>query len=445
MQLMYLLRKKNHLCLLLFGFCLSSKPCFALEFQSGVGIGAEYTNNATLSSGNENNPVIDDVITTGNVSANIAEDQGPLTYGADAGVRREVYLNNTFEKRTYFNLGAQANWEMLRERFNWFLSDQFSQRPVISTGADTPDNRQDSNVFIFGADIKFPVAQRQLLSIKPQYNRYYYEQATNNRQYSLAANWNYQMFRLTGVGLIFDIRNIVYDGSSIQDTLFTRLGFIVSAKRVSSNYTINLGTTNVERENGQETTGFSGSANLATELSSRSTMGAIILTELTDSSTVSQSTSPGNPDDVQLSATDVIRNSLLRLTYDRADAALHSRLWGEYRELKYSDNTVLSRTVQSFGAVLGFPVTQLVSSGVSLNFSSVKRLENPLEDRRFNIGANVNVIFTSKLSSSFKVQYRTRESSGSPTASLRNYDELSIFASLNYGLGDARGRSTGGH
>ena len=164
-----------------------------------------------------------------------------------------------------------------------------------------------------------------------------------------------------------------------------------------------------------------------------------MLTEITDTSSVSQSISPGNPNDVQLS-TDVLRNTMARLTYSRDDAALSSEFWAEYRKLKYSDNVVLNRLVHTLGAQLGFPVTQLVSSGVFVNFSNSNQEEISREDKRFNVGANVNVAFTPKLRSVFDIQYRTRES----TNSLENYDEFSIFASLNYGFGGVKRRNVFG-
>jgi hypothetical protein len=151
---------------------------------------------------------------------------------------------------------------------------------------------------------------------------------------------------------------------------------------------------------------------------------------------VSQSTSPGNPNDVQLS-TDVIRNSIIGLTYSREDAALHTSIWGEYRKIKYSDNKSLNSLVQTFGAKLNFPVRQLVSSGVFVNFSNTKREEVFREDKRFNVGTNVDVTLTHNLSGSFIVQYRTKES----TDSLQNYDEFSVFAGLNYGFGGVKQRS----
>ena len=76
--------------------------------------------------------------------------------------------------------------------------------------------------------------------------------------------------------------------------------------------------------------------------------------------------------------------------------------------------------VQTFGAKLDFPVTQLVSSGVFLNFDNTKRQEVFREDKSFNVGANVDITLTHKLSGSLIVQYRTKES----TDSLKNYDEF---------------------
>ena len=252
----------------------------------------------------------------------------------------------------------------------------------------------------------------------------------------MRADWNYQMFRLTNVAVNIGTRLVEYDDVLISNTTFNKYAFIVTGQPVNTNYSISLGQTAVERDNGQSTSGFSGGASWQSELSSRSTIEAVVSTELTDTSSVAADTSFGNPDDVELTA-DVIRNSIARLTYQREDASLHTRIWAEYREIKYSDNVVLSRTVQTFGAALSFPVTQLVSSGVTLGFDDVRGVEVVREDKRFNVAANVNVNFTTKLSGVFNVRYRTKES----TNSVLNYDELSVFAGLSYGFGSVNQRT----
>jgi hypothetical protein len=441
---MCLVRKKYHLYVVFFCLFLSSKLSFALEFHPGVGVAAQSTDNAALTPDDE----ISDIITIGYVGANLAENEGSLVYDTTASLRRESYMNDTFDDRRYFNLLANANWEMIRDRFDWYLTDEFATTPVRTTSAETPDNRQDSNAFILGANIKHAITGLQTFSLVPQYSQYYYEiSRTNNRQYSLAANWNYQVFRLTNVGLNFSTRKIKYDDRSFADTTFTYFNFIVSGQRVHSNYTINLGATHVKRDAAEgptvtvestKSTGFTGSVNWQAELSSRSTMEALVLSEITDTSSVSQSASPGNPDDVQLS-TDVIRNSITRLTYVRNDAALHTRIWGEYRKLKYSTSP-LDRVVRTFGSQLDFPVTQLVSSGVYINFDNTELLDTFRNDKRLRVGANIKASFSSNLNSTFDVQFRTKES----TDSQQNYDEFSFFVSLNYGFGDTSRQSLTG-
>lgn len=428
---MSLLRKKHYFYLVFLGFALVIKPSVALEFNPGVGVGLQYTNNARLAPTKE----VADVIAIGQVGAQLVEEQGLLLYDVSGVLSKETYINDTFDDKRYLNLAASANWEMIRERVDWFLTDNFYQSPVVTLDANTPDNRQDTNSFIFGTNINFPISGLQNISLVPQYSKYYYEiSGTSNQQYSVAANWNYQVFRLTGVGLQLLVRQIQYDDLEIADATFANYGFIISGSRVNTEYTINIGSTTVSREatvaaDAEEFTGFAGNASWRQEVSSRSTIEALVLTEITDTSTVSQSAIPGDPNDVQLS-TDVIRNSVARLTYSRADASLHTSIWAEYRKIRYSDNTDLSRLVQTFGAQLDFPVTQLVSSGVFLNFNNTKGIEFFREDKRFNIGTNVQVLFTANLSSTFDVRYQTKES----TDSSNNYDEFSVFASLNYGF-----------
>lgn len=431
---MFVLHKKHRINAMFLFIFLYSNSAVAIEFVPGVGLGLEYTNNAKLAPDNE----VSDVVAIGQVGASLVEEQGFLVYSIGAAISKETYLNDTFDDKRYLNLAAKADWEMIRERVNWFLTDNFYQSPVNSLDANTPDNRQDSNTFIFGTNVTFPITGLQTFSLIPQYSKYYYEiTGTSNQQYSIAANWNYKVFRTTGVGLYLSVREVQYDDVAVADTVFADYGVSLSGERVDSNYSINAGSTTVKRAatigvdaaDSEEFTGFSGKASWQQELSSRSTIEVLVSTQITDTSTVSQSTLPGDPSDVQLT-TDVVRNSVARLGYSRKDASLGSNIWAEHRKIRYSDNTELSRLIQTFGAQLNFPVSQLISSGVFLNFNNTKGQEVFREDKRFEIGANVKVSFTSNLSSTFDVRYRTKES----TDSTKNYDELSVFANLNYGF-----------
>jgi len=441
---MYLERRRYFLYVILAALFLSGETASAVEFQPGVGVAVEYTDNAELSPEN----TVNDLITVGYVGASISENEGSLIYNATTSLNKQSYTQDTFADQRYFNLAANADWEMIRDRFNWEVSDTFSQRTINTLDSNTPDNLQDTNAFTLGANIRFPLSARQNFSLNPFFSQYYYEaQAADNKQYSLSANWDYQMSRLTNVGLNLSAREIEYtesddSGNAITDTTFINLAIIFNGRRLHSDFAINLGATDVKREGSKGDTGFTGSINLLTDLSSRSKFSTIVSSEISDTSSESQSATGDlvnvDSDDVQISS-DVIRNSVFSLAYLREGASLHSRIWAEYRKLNYNE-ALLDREINAFGVELNYPVTQLLSSGIYVNHDRMKELDINRTDKNYTVGGNLKYSFTRKWHSLFDIKYRKQESSIEP----QNYDEFSVFASLVYGFGNVQRPSRAG-
>ena len=331
-------RKKIVLLLVAVSFFIS-KPVFSVYYESGAGIGFELTDNATL----VKNDTIDELISTGYVGARFFEENSALTYDAAATVNVSQYANDSFEDQQIFNLIANSNWVAVENRLDLFLRDVFSQRTINAFDLNTPNNLQNSNAFTFGGNIKFPISGRQNFIITPLYNQFYFEElATDNKQYTLSANWVYQLFHLTSVGLSFNIRKIDYTeenefGLSIDDIKFTNLAIVFSGERAQSVFTLNLGQTNVKRDNGQETDAFSGYFNWLTDLSSHSTFETRISTALTDSTRVGLigGLDEGSLEGIQVT-TDVIRNSFIFMEYFREDAIFNTRLTARRNKIKYS-------------------------------------------------------------------------------------------------------------
>lgn len=414
---------------LLIGLLFNYKVYAAVVFEPGIGLGIEHSDNATLS---HDDPV-DDLIFGSYVGARVADDEGSLIYDATTSFNKHNYTQDSFEDQRYFNLRATADWAMIKDRLHWFITNSFTQSEVVSLGSNTPNNLQDGNVFTFGANINFPISARQHFSLVPMFSQFYYEvQPTDNKQYSLAANWNYQMFRLTNVGLNLSTRNIDYTeknllGESIENITFTNIGVVVSGQRMRSRYSVTVGQTGVKRDNGQETSGFAGSANWNTVLSSRSTFSINASTDLTDSSNVAAS----GGDNVQIT-TDVVRFSAAGLVYARKDASLSSHISARYTDLEYSENSQLNRTAISFDAGAEYPITGLLASGIYLNIRQSDYSESFVEDESYTIGGNLRYNFSRKLRGLFDLKYRNKES----TLLRENYDEFSVFFSLVYGFGE---------
>ena len=413
------------------GLLLCNFKISALEFKPGVGVGLEYTDNAALTADNQ----LDDLIAVGYIGARLEETEGPVTADITASLNHHRYTKDTFEDQRYFNLGATAGWEMMKNRFNWLLRNYYVQRPIDSTDPNTPDNIQDSNIFTFGADIIFPISARQTFTLLPEYSNFYYEiQLTDNQQYSLLASWNYEMNKLTNVGWNASVRLVEYDEPLIDDVAFGSIFFALSSIRARSDISTNLGTTYVERENGQSTAEFAGNLNWLVNLTSRSMIRTFIATDLTDSSngalTATVDPEVGDPNDVQIT-TDVLRNQVISLGYHRQDGTLDSSLSGELRKLNYSESPN-DRRIWNVNAVFGYPITALLRSGFYARYNNTDYIDLNRVDSDYSIGGNIRYQLSRSLHSLFDLKYRDRDS----TLDSASFAEWSVYASLTYGFGE---------
>lgn len=437
-------RRKYTVTFVVVWLCFFSQAAFSVYFEPGVGVGVEYTDNATLVKENK----VNELITVGYVGARLSENEGALTYAATAALNNTRYTQDAFVDQQFFRLGANADWEMVKERFDWFLSNYFNQRKVVALNSNTPDNLQDSNVFTFGANIRFPISARQNFSITPMFRKYYVEiLLTDNKQNSLLASWKYQISHLTNVGFNLSVREIDYTeknllGQPIVDVTFTNASVFIGGQRLRSNFSINLGATNVKRDNGQEATGFAGNFNWSLYLSSRSRFETQASSDLTDTSSVvfSEVDDPANGGGNVQNTTGIIRNSIINLAYLREDASLSTRIWARYHKVKYSDKP-LDRVIRSFGLQVDHPVSQLLSSGAYLRYSPTKERDTGRRDEQFIVGGYLRYKFSHKLRGFLDLKYRKKQSTFEP----ENFGEYSAFVSLVYGFGNVgRPTRTGG-
>lgn len=436
MQKTYLKPQRFFLCIAFVIQALAHGVAYALEFQPGAGIGLEFTDNARLTP----NDTADELIAITYVAASIVENNGPLTYRASSSLSQQHYTKGTFDDQQHFNLDAVVDWVMIRERFNWMASNRFSQAPVRSLEPNTPDNLQDTNVFTLAADINTRLSARHNINIVPSFSQYYYETlATDNKQYSLEANWQYQATRVTDLGFTVSARKVDYTETglfarAIEDVKFLNAAITVRGQRARSTFDAAIGAAHVERDSGRETSGFTGQLNWLADVSARSTFSAGISSELTDTSTAGTSiaadTGNRSGDDVQVT-TDVIRNSIIDLAYLRKDASLDTRISARYHKVAYSDSP-LDRIIRDFGIEFRYPLSQLLTGSAYINHNRSKQLDTGRLDKALTVGGNVRYTFSRKMHGTFDIKYRERKSTDEP----RNYNEFSVYVSLVYGFGN---------
>jgi hypothetical protein len=422
------------------GLFVGSSAFAAIEVNPGVGVGLEYTDNAGLTSDNED----DDVIAVGYVGAEVDAIDGPFTANASASLVYENYTSNTFSDQYYWNLGAIAGWEMIRDRLTWQAQNYFTQQPRDSLDADTPDNRQNTNVFTFGPIIQYQVTPRNRISINPEYRNFWYEhEDTDSQQYGLTADWLYDLYRTMNVGLSGNVRKVDYDNEDRNPNFVTStVGAVVSGVTSKSDYNLKVGATYINRDRFDNQDGFVGSLRGVYRLTGRSSIDAYLSSELTDSSNdlLNSETDPGTGDfsNEQISG-DVLRNNTARLSYTRQASTLNADVWAEYRDLSYKESPD-DRDVRAVGAELIYQITPLFNGGVSGSYNRTKEKDTGRKDEEYIIGGNLEYDLTSKLRTRFDIRYRDKDS----TRSADEYSEFSAFISLVYGFADDRAVRRGG-
>jgi uncharacterized protein (PEP-CTERM system associated) len=124
-----------------------------------------------------------------------------------------------------------------------------------------------------------------------------------------------------------------------------------------------------------------------------------------------------------------------------AACTLNSRPWGELRDLDYKESPD-DREVQAAGAAFNYPVTALLSSGLTLRYNRSKEIDEDRTDHRYEVSGNLAYRLSPKLTSRLELRYRLRDS----TRDIDEYSETSAFVSLVYGFGQISrpGRGGGG-
>jgi len=422
--------------ILLAGLLVGSPVVTALEIEPGVGVGLLHTDNARLSEDDEQ----DDLIVVGYVGARIDENSGPLRLSAEASLIYTDYTKDTYSDQNYPGLRLTGGYEQIRDRLDWEVQNYFTQTLADTDDGANPDNIRNTNVFTFGPSIRFPISGRQTITVNPQYKNFYYEDIgfndqDNNQQYALSANWFYGMYPTMGVSLNGGVTEVVYDsGGGDRDYTRSSAQAGISGTRARSVYSLNLGGTNISRDKSGSTSGFSGNLSWSYNLTGHSNARVYLSSDITDTGNLLLD-SQTNPDDGDFSnvqsSNEVLRNSILRLTYRREDATLNTELWGEFRELDYQGGGDQSdeedRDVWLVGAKLDYRVTAALSTGIYGSYTRTK--ETGREDKRYSITGTVGYQLTRKLRTNLDLSYQDQDGGlGS------EYSEFSTFVRLVYGF-----------
>jgi hypothetical protein len=150
----------------------------AADATASLDVGAERSDNIARSATNEQS----ETTATARGALAMAVERPRLKGDIDADLRYRTYLDDSFDDELVGGANVDLTLALIRERFDWIVQDNFGQISQDRRAVETPDNRQNVNVFSTGPSITLPLGARTDLNVDGRWTDAHYEDSVQNSE-----------------------------------------------------------------------------------------------------------------------------------------------------------------------------------------------------------------------------------------------------------------------
>lgn len=258
-----------------------SHNAYAVKADYMLGAQAEYTDNITLVETNTQDE------TTLSLLGGFLVDHSAAALDVNARGLLDYrnYLENTYDDQPLGSLNAQMEWRPRPGALHWIAQDYFTQTALNSAAPQTPDNLVNANAFSTGPDIIFRLAPATTLATHLRRSEYYFENSStsDNSRNAISAGW------IRAIRPQFSLSaNVAYEDAQYSEQSqndFTRLDYFMRAdtRRGRSNMVADLGMSNIDRNTGDDVSGFLGRLSLGRQIRTNTRLDLDMSGQYTDS------------------------------------------------------------------------------------------------------------------------------------------------------------------
>ena len=142
-------------------FCVSSPGLAAVETGVTAGLSAEWTDNVSLTNQDRRN----DWVETVDIGAELQDQETYYQYAVDYAISHERYERGSFDASTNYNGTANLNLSIIPRRFEWNNSIQSETTTRDSSALNTPENRDQRNVYSTSPSLVLLLLARDRLTL----------------------------------------------------------------------------------------------------------------------------------------------------------------------------------------------------------------------------------------------------------------------------------------
>lgn len=250
------------------------------DFAYGLGYTVMGSDNITRAPSNERSDTVHSYL----AGFSYLERTADVTARILAQAVYRDYQDDTFGDEGVYNLNSSLLWTISPQRFTWTVEDVYEETQITNTTADTPSNRTNVNVFSTGPDFYLRFNPVHTLALGARAGNVSTGRANaDNDRFSSSASWLYQANSTSVYSVNFQLLDVNYDDSTLNNDYTRHDVFARAEYRPSrSQYVIDLGTSKISRDRGQDLDGTLARLSWVRQLTTESSFGMSASGEFSD-------------------------------------------------------------------------------------------------------------------------------------------------------------------
>lgn len=408
---------------------LSLGDAVALRLDYGTSATMSYSDNINQASENKQ----EEWVGSGNIGVTVDQESGPIIIDANAFLRYEDFVNDTFSDRFLFSLNNQAEWRITPERFSWTLEDYYTQVSVDAVDPATPDNTQNTNAFSTGPNLVLRLSPRNKLEAGLRYEDIYFEDSdADNIRYSVFASWLLTLTSTREFSVNLSGEKVDFDDEELNDN-FTRedYSFAFATRYPRYAFRVELGGTHIQ-SNSDSTTGYLANAAYTWNLTSLSTVAISVGSQLTDTSrNLLQENAIPIQDDLQTEqvSSDVFREEEVTVAFTKEGDPLRGELDATWIDRDYK-RAPLDRVIERVAGNIEYNLTATLVGKIFGDYVRTREITTRRLNNDHSIGAGLIYLIRRNLRLEMIAQYYSRNSNVADGS----FHEISGLLGIVYGM-----------
>lgn len=189
------------------------------------------------------NPQSDELAKSISIGAQWSENTINFVATVNAGIESTRFSNEVEGDRNDGNLNANLLWILSPNRYEWMLSDIYTQTAIDPRLPESPLNRQYINAFSTGPNFKWRIAKTTHIELLPRIEDYRFEnKLLNNQRANTRLEWFQTPSVSTQYGADLFYETINYTSSQLQESDYEQMEVNLNFNNIRKNHSIEAST-----------------------------------------------------------------------------------------------------------------------------------------------------------------------------------------------------------